>query len=93
MKGNEGFFVNSPENNLPVCFYLRGDCYKDVMTSFHDVIYLLDDIASNGIMLDGENIDFRVCVGGTLIYSVLNAGAHPSTLASTARQIRPVYTS
>jgi hypothetical protein len=33
VKGKEGFLVNSVENNLPCSFYLRDDCYEDIMRS------------------------------------------------------------
>eukprot|EP00873_Tetraselmis_striata_P043075 jgi/Tetstr1/463339/TSEL_008262.t1 len=48
VKGKEGLLVNSVENNLPCAFFLRDDCYEDVMKSLPTLPQQIDTLLAEG---------------------------------------------
>eukprot|EP00873_Tetraselmis_striata_P009492 jgi/Tetstr1/429756/TSEL_001932.t1 len=54
VKGKEGLLVNSVENNLPCAFFLRDDCYEDVMKSLPTLPQQIDTLLAEGLMVDGK---------------------------------------
>lgn len=66
VKGKEGLLVNSVENNLPCAFFLRDDCYEDVMKSLPTLPQQIDTLLAEGLMVDGKKHGVEVCMGGDL---------------------------
>eukprot|EP00873_Tetraselmis_striata_P010092 jgi/Tetstr1/430356/TSEL_020171.t1 len=54
VKGKEGLLVNSVENNLPCAFFLRDDCYEDVMKSLPTLPQQIDTLLAEELMVDGK---------------------------------------
>eukprot|EP00873_Tetraselmis_striata_P042217 jgi/Tetstr1/462481/TSEL_007472.t2 len=54
VKGKEGLLVNSVENNLPCAFFLRDDCYEDVIKSLPILPQQIDTLLAEGLMVDGK---------------------------------------
>eukprot|EP00873_Tetraselmis_striata_P035550 jgi/Tetstr1/455814/TSEL_042606.t1 len=54
VKGKERLLVNSVENNLPCAFFLRDDCYEDVMKSLPTLPQHIDTLLAEGLMVDGK---------------------------------------
>eukprot|EP00873_Tetraselmis_striata_P004163 jgi/Tetstr1/424427/TSEL_001448.t1 len=54
VKGKEGLLVNSVENNLPCAFFLRDDCYEDVMKTLPTLPQQIDTLLAEGLMVDGK---------------------------------------
>eukprot|EP00873_Tetraselmis_striata_P037488 jgi/Tetstr1/457752/TSEL_044297.t1 len=50
LKGKEGLLVNSVENDLPCAFFLRDDCYEDVMKSLPTLPQQIDTLLAEGLM-------------------------------------------
>eukprot|EP00873_Tetraselmis_striata_P044309 jgi/Tetstr1/464573/TSEL_009329.t1 len=66
VKGKERLLVNSVENNLPCAFFLRDDCYEDVMKSLPTLPQHIDTLLAEGLMVDGKKHGVEVCMGGDL---------------------------
>jgi hypothetical protein len=55
VKDKEGFLVNSVENNLPCFFYLRDDCYEDIMRNCPGIPEVILNLEVGGIMVHGRH--------------------------------------
>jgi hypothetical protein len=53
--GMEGLLDNSVENNMPCPFYLRDDCYKDIIRSCPGIPKVIRHLEYEGIVVDGRH--------------------------------------
>jgi hypothetical protein len=66
VKGKEGFLTNSLENNMHCSFYIRDDCYEDIMRSCPGIPEVIRNLEAEGIMVNGRHHAVQSRTGGDL---------------------------
>jgi hypothetical protein len=63
---DNGLKVNSTDNNLLVCFYMRGDCYANMFAHGRHFPASMQALIDDGLVVDGRKYDMEVTLGGDM---------------------------
>jgi hypothetical protein len=63
---NIGLKVNSTDNNLLACFYMRDKCYADLFAYVRHVPASMQALIDTGLVVDGRKDDVEVTLEGDI---------------------------
>jgi hypothetical protein len=63
---DNGLKVNFTDNNILVCFYMRGDCYADMLAHKRHIPASMQALIDDGLVVDGRKYDVVVTLGGDM---------------------------